>query len=163
MIWCTINILVLGSRFQVCFTFLISVIGIIFSTVLHPCLKIAFKVYIATNQTLPKFVTFFTWNKGRIHSDSESGEIFFFYIGIVPATFFIYSGISLMIHTLFFLGMFSCWVLLLSELGKWLRIWANKFSSWGRGAWRESNQRLPPAAQRTIHLATLDPLSHSAP
>jgi hypothetical protein len=39
-------------------------------------------------------------------------------IGAVPGTLFIYFVISLTIHTLFFLGMFSCWVFFLPELGK---------------------------------------------
>jgi len=38
--------------------------------------------------------------------------------GAVPGTLFIYFVIFLTIHTLFFLGMFSCWVFLLPELGK---------------------------------------------
>jgi hypothetical protein len=38
--------------------------------------------------------------------------------GAVPSTLFIYFVISLTIHTLFFLGMFSCWVFFPPELGK---------------------------------------------
>ncbi len=48
---------------------------------------------------------------------------FFLNIGAVPGILFIYFVISLTIHTLFFLGMFSCWVFFLTELG----IWANNF------------------------------------
>ncbi len=39
-------------------------------------------------------------------------------IGAVPGTLFIYYLFSLTIHTLFFRGMFSCWVFFLPELGK---------------------------------------------
>ncbi len=39
--------------------------------------------------------------------------------GAVPGTLFIYFVIYLTIHSLFFLGMFSCWIFFLFELGKW--------------------------------------------
>jgi hypothetical protein len=45
---------------------------------------------------------------------------FTYNIGAVPGILFIYFVISLTIHTLFFLGMFSCWVFFPPELGKWL-------------------------------------------
>jgi hypothetical protein len=53
---------------------------------------------------------------------------FFLNIGALPGTLFIYFLMSLTIHTLFFLGMFSCWGC--SFFLSWVSdscIWANNF------------------------------------
>ncbi len=77
----------------------------------------------------------------------------------MPGTLFIYSVISLTIHTLFFLGMFACWVFFLPELGKLLLHLGKMFFLLGRG-------RVPggirtrgcrTAAQHANHLAMLHP------
>jgi hypothetical protein len=71
--------------------------------------------------------------------------IFFFNFGAVPGTLFIYFEIFLTIHTLFFLGMFSCWVFFPPELGMTPASGQIIFFLLGRGwgAGRDSNPGLP--------------------